>query len=219
MKKTFKMSNEKRMKEIILRLNDEFPVSKCALNYSNVFELLVATILSAQCTDKRVNIVTSRLFEKYERPEDYAGADLYEFQNDIHSTGFYRNKGKNIVNMAKMVVEKFGGKVPDQMSDLLILPGVARKTANVVLGIGFGKIEGIVVDTHVSRIAARLGFTKENNAVKIERVLMDLVDEKDWIEFSLLLIAHGRKTCKSRKPKCKDCELVDLCPRSSDFLG
>lgn len=213
-----RLTKKKRMAEVIIRLKEEFPNSKCALNYSSIFELLVATILSAQCTDERVNLVTDKLFKKYRRPEDYANAVLEEFQQDVRSTGFYRNKGKNIVNMAKMVVNDFGGEVPDQMEDLLKLPGVARKTANVVLGVGFGKNIGVVVDTHVTRIANLLGFTKEKNAVKIEKDLVKLIDQAEWTNLPLLFIDHGRKTCKARKPRCRECNLVDLCPGSVKFL-
>lgn len=212
------MSKKKRMQEVLRRLKSEFPNSKCALNFSNVFELLVATILSAQCTDERVNMVTADLFKKYKSPKGFAEADLEELQEDVRSTGFYRNKGKNIKSMAQRLVDDFDGEVPDNVDDLVSLAGVARKTANVVLGVGFGEPAGVVVDTHVGRLSRRLGFTKETNAVKVEKDLVKLVPKEDWVAMPLLFIDHGRKTCKSRKPRCKDCELVDICPGSKEFL-
>jgi endonuclease-3 len=196
---------------IIEILKAEFPNSKCALNYRNNFELLVATILSAQCTDKRVNMVTEKLFERYRTPYDFANADIFELEKLIHSTGFYRNKAKNILAMAKIVLEKFGGEVPAKMDDLLSLPGVARKTANVVLGVGFGINEGVVVDTHVKRISQRLGLSKEANPNLIEKDLMQVVPEDFRSAFSLLMIDHGRKTCNARKPLCESCGIRSYC--------
>lgn len=214
-----KSTKKQQASEILKRLKIKYPVVKCALNFSNNFELLVATILSAQCTDKRVNIVTEKLFKKYKTPKDYALAGQKDFEKDIHSTGFYRNKAKNIIGTAKIISEKYHGKVPDEMEKLIELPGVARKTANVVLSVGFKKNAGIVVDTHVSRLSNRLNLSKETNAVKIEKDLIKLIPQKEWEEFSLRLIQHGRDTCIARKPKCKECELVDICPASSNYLS
>lgn len=210
--------NERKRSEIIIEiLKEKYPEPKTALDYSNPFELLVAAVLSAQCTDKRVNEVTSELFDKYEDAGDFAEAPPEELEEDIRSTGFYRNKAKNIKNAARIIVEKHGGKVPDTMEELTDLPGVARKTANVVLGNAFGKREGIVVDTHVKRISRRLGFTQEKSPPKIEKDLMEIVPEKDWTDFSHLLIFHGRETCKARKPLCGRCVIAEHCPSRDSF--
>jgi len=187
------------------------PAPKCALRHRNALQLLVATILSAQCTDERVNLVTRALFRRYRSPGGYARADREELQEIIHSTGFFRNKAKSIQGMAKMLVDDFGGEVPGNMEDLLKLPGVARKTANVVLGTWFTIADGVVVDTHVSRIAARLGMTREKDPVKIERDLMAQLPKREWIAFSHRLILHGRGLCKARKPDCAPCALLDVC--------
>ncbi|MCB4790326.1 MAG: endonuclease III [Elusimicrobia bacterium] len=203
--------------EAIKRLKKEYPDAKVALSYSNPLEILVATILSAQCTDERVNIVTQALFKKYRKLDDYANADLKEFEQDIRSTGFYRHKAKNIINSAKLILKNFKGKVPDKMEEILTLPGVARKTANVVLGNAYGIIEGIVVDTHVIRLSQRLGFTKNEAPEKIEQDLMKIVPKKDWFAFSYLLQSHGRKICKARNPDCPGCFLNYLCPSSGKF--
>ena len=205
----------KRIGEIIRRLKKAYPDAKCSLNYSNAFELLVATILSAQCTDERVNIVTSKLFQKYKSPADYLAVSDEELQEDIRTTGFFRNKTKSIKGTSKMLLENFGGKVPQTMEELLTLHGVARKTANVVLGNAFHTASGVVVDTHVSRVSQRLGLTKERVPEKIEQDLMKLVPKKDWILFSHMLILHGRYVCKALKPDCPNCVLNDLCPSST----
>jgi endonuclease III len=205
---------KRRTRSIITRLKREFPDVKCALDHANPLELLVATILSAQSTDARVNIVTPALFAKYKSAADYAAANPDVFQSEIHSTGFFRNKTKSILGMAQALEERHDGQVPDTMDALVALPGVGRKTANVVLGNAFGKNEGVVVDTHVARISGLLKLTKQTNPEKIERDLMELVPRKDWTIFSHLLILHGRKTCIARRPKCESCRINDLCPSS-----
>lgn len=213
------MDNGKRVREIIRRLQREYPDAKCALNHSNAFELLIATILSAQCTDERVNKVTAELFRKYRGPADFAAVRQEELERDIHSTGFYRNKAKNIIAASRLILEKFNGQVPTRMEDLLTLPGVARKTANVVLGCAYGIAEGIVVDTHVSRLSQRLGLTKNTAPEKIEKDLMQIVPKRHWVMFSHWLIFHGRKVCKARNPACGECVLADLCPSYPVFMA
>jgi endonuclease-3 len=210
---------KQRAAMIIKRLKKEYPHAHCALNHSNAFELLIATILSAQCTDERVNIVTADLFRKYRSPNDFVNADLSELEKDIHSTGFFRNKAKNIQGASRRIIDEFGGKVPETMNDLLSLPGVARKTANVVLGNAFGIASGVVVDTHVSRLSQRLGLTKNENPEKIERDLIEFVPRKHWIIFPHWLITHGRRVCQARKPKCKECVLADICPSYDEFVS
>jgi endonuclease-3 len=205
---------KKRTQEIVRRLKRTYPDAKCSLNHTNPFELLIATILSAQCTDERVNIVTADLFRKYRGPEDYLKVPAHELEKDIQSTGFFRNKTKSIQGTSKLLSEKYHGEVPRTMEELLELPGVARKTANVVLGNAFEIKSGVVVDTHVTRLSHRLGLTKEKDAQKIERVLVQIVARKDWVIFSHLLIYHGRKTCKARSPQCEECVLEKLCPSS-----
>ena len=209
-----KSQRKERTEKIIKLLKRAYPDARCALNHSNAFELLVATILSAQCTDERVNIVTADLFRKYRKPEDYLKVPATELQQDIRTTGFFRNKTKSIQGACKMLVEEFGGEVPRTMEELLKLPGVARKTANVVLGVAYGIAEGIVVDTHVSRLSHRLGLTKQKDAGKIEMDLMELVPRRDWILFAHLLIFHGRRICKARRPLCEECAVEKLCPSS-----
>jgi endonuclease III len=204
----------KRTKKIVGLLRKQYPDAHCALNYSTPLELLIATILSAQCTDIRVNIVTAELFRKYRRLEDYAGATQDELEQDIHSTGFFRNKAKSIRGATQMILEKYQGQVPQTMDKLLALPGVARKTANVVLGNAFGITSGIVVDTHVARLSERLGLSKAAQPEKIELDLQALVQKQDWIHFSHLLIWHGRAVCAARKPLCATCTLESLCPSS-----
>jgi endonuclease-3 len=213
------MPNDKkeRTREIIRRLKKAYPDAHCALIHSNAFELLIATILSAQCTDERVNIVTADLFRKYRGPADYLKVPQFELEKDIHSTGFFRNKSKNIQAACKRMIEDFNGQVPQTMDELLTLPGVARKTANVVLGNAFGIASGVVVDTHVARLSQRLGLTTNENAEKIEKDLVDLVPKRDWIVFPHLLITHGRRICQARKPQCPDCVLNDICPSSKAF--
>lgn len=204
---------KKHAAEIIKRLKKEYPDAHCALNHTNAFELLVATILSAQCTDERVNIVTANLFRKYRKPEDYINVAQEELEKDIHSTGFYRNKAKNIQGACQKIIDIYNGEIPNTMDELLVLNGVARKTANVVLGNAFGIASGVVVDTHVSRLSQRLGLTEETAPEKIEKDLSALVLKKDWIMFPHWLISHGRKICQARKPKCAECVLENICPK------
>lgn len=201
-----------RMPEITRRLWAAHPDACCALTHEDPFQLLVATILSAQCTDERVNKVTPTLFEKYPTPAAFAGADRGELEEMVRSTGFFRNKAKHIQEAAQRIVHDFGGEIPQNMDDLLSLAGVARKTANVVLGVGFHIADGVVVDTHVSRLSQRLGLTVEKTPKKIEQDLMALTPQSEWIDLSHLLIFHGRRVCDARKPNCEACTLADLCP-------
>lgn len=203
-----------RVRKIIVRLARAYPDATCALYHSNALELLVATILSAQSTDARVNMVTPALFARYRAARDYAAADPKTLEEAIHSTGFFRNKTKSIIGMAQALVERHGGEVPDTMADLVALPGVGRKTANVVLGTWFGKNEGIVVDTHVQRLTTLLGLTREAQPEKIERDLMALVPRQRWTWFSHTLILHGRRVCIARRPRCEECVVNSLCPSS-----
>ncbi len=205
---------KQRTEEIIERLKKEYPDAHCELIHSNAFELLVATILSAQCTDARVNIVTANLFRKYRTPQDYLNAAPEELEQDIRPTGFFRNKAKSIRGASQKIHENFGGEIPQTMEELLTLDGVARKTANVVLGNAFGIASGVVVDTHVLRVSQRLGLTENITPEKIEKDLSEFVPQKDWIMFPHWLIAHGRKICQARKPKCAECVLENLCPSS-----
>jgi endonuclease-3 len=206
-------NKKKRAGKVFTELKKLYPAVKCSLNHVSPLELLVATILSAQCTDERVNIVTAGLFKKYRTAEDYAAATQEEFENDIRSTGFYRNKAKNIRAAAALLTAEFGGKVPQTMDELLRLPGVARKTANVVLGSAYGIAAGVVVDTHVKRLAFRLGLTKHTDPAKIERDLMRAVPQADWIWFAHALVLHGRAVCGARKPLCAGCPVTKLCPK------
>lgn len=210
---------KKRVRQIIRTLKKEYPDARCSLDHTSPLELLVATILSAQCTDERVNLVTADLFRKYRAWEDYASAPPAELERDIHSTGFFRNKAKSIQGACRMIGERHGGRVPDSMEELLELPGVARKTANVVLGNAYGIASGVVVDTHVARLSERLGLSAEKQPEKIERDLAQLVPESDWIIFPHLLIAHGRKVCKARTPLCGECPVAKLCPSAFKFDG
>jgi endonuclease-3 len=205
---------KQRVTKIIRALKRAYPDATCSLNHSNAFELLIATILSAQCTDERVNIVTAELFRKYRKPLDYLKVSPVELQEDIRTTGFFRNKAKSIQGTSKMLVHEYGSKVPKTMEELLELPGVARKTANVVLGNAFGIAAGVVVDTHVTRLSRRLGLTVQKQAEKIEADLMQIVPKKDWVIFPHLLIAHGRKICKARNPLCAECVVEKFCPSS-----
>lgn len=200
------------MAEIIKRLKKEFPVLKSALDFSNPFQLLVATILSAQTTDSHVNKVTETLFRKYKSVRDFSGVDPAVLEKDVSSVNFYRNKAKNIQNAAKMIIEKFNGEVPRTMEELVSLPGVARKTGNIVLYNAFGITDGIAVDTHVIRLANRLGLTKHDDPVKIEKDLMEIAPKKEWGNLTHLLIYHGRKTCQARKMMHSECVLRDICP-------
>ena len=203
-----------RARQIIRLLKRAYPDAKCSLNHSNAFELLIATILSAQCTDERVNMVTADLFRKYRKPEDYLKVAPAELQEDIRTTGFFRNKTRSIQGAAKVLTEEYSGRVPETMDELLELPGVARKTANVVLGNAFGVKAGVVVDTHVTRLSRRLGFTKQKQAEKIELDLIQIVPKRDWVIFPHLLIYHGRRICKARNPLCADCVIEKYCPSS-----
>lgn len=208
---------DEKIFEIIEILRYEYPGVRVALLHSDPFELLVATILSAQCTDRQVNEVTEKLFKKYRSIHDYIAASQEELEKEIYSTGFYRNKAKNIKKMCEMLVNNFNGEVPDTMEELVTLPGVARKTANIVLSDAFGKLEGIAVDTHVKRLSFRLGLTDKIDQDKIEKDLMEIVPRKDWGNFSLLLIHHGRNICNARKPACIKCVLNRLCPLAFSF--
>lgn len=203
-----------RFSTIYRRLKKEYPEARCALNFSNPHEMLFATILSAQCTDEMVNKVTSKLFHKYRTLGDYANADPLEFQKDIKSTGFFRQKTKSIQATARKLLEDFDGAVPGSMEELVTLPGAARKTANIVLGNAFGKVEGIAVDTHVRRLSQRLGLTQQHDPVRIERDLMQIVPKPKWFHMTYLFIEHGRKVCKAPVPRCEECVVNDLCPSS-----
>ncbi len=205
---------KQRTKKIVSLLRKAYPDARCSLNHSNALELLIATILSAQCTDERVNIVTADLFRKYHQAVDYLKVPIIELEQDIRSTGFFRNKAKSIQGACKLIVENFGRQVPQNFDELLTLPGVARKTANVVMGNAFGVASGVVVDTHVSRITQLLRLTENTTPEKIEKDLIELVPQKDWIDFSHLLIYHGRAVCIARRPQCDKCVLEKLCPSS-----
>lgn len=206
-----------RLKRILDRLRAAYPEARCELSFRDPLELLIATILSAQTTDKQVNVVTARLFEKYRTAADYAHVALSELEEDLKSIGLFRNKARNIQNCCKKLLDRFGGNVPRTMGELIELDGVGRKTANVVLGNAFGMSEGIVVDTHVARIANRLGLVSESNPQKIEAALQKIVPQGDWIMFSHLLIWHGRRRCYARKPDCPNCEVNPLCPSAGKF--
>ncbi len=207
---------KKRARRIVTHLHRMYPDADCALSHKKAWQLLISTILSAQSTDETVNRVTTALYKKYKKPADFLSVPEEELQQDIHATGFFRQKTKSIRGACRLLVEEFGGGVPDNMEDLVRLPGVARKTANVVLGTWFGKNEGVVVDTHVGRIAERLALTWNNknskDAVRIEKDLMEIVPQKDWTFFSHALIWHGRRVCDARKPDCEACKLSELCP-------
>ena len=203
---------KKRVEKIIEILKKEYGKPKTALKFRNPFELIVATILSAQCTDERVNKITPHLFKKYPTVKSFAEADLKELEKDIRPTGFYKNKARNIKNLSKKLLDEFNGKVPDRMEDLIKLPGVARKTANIVLSSAFGKAEGIAVDTHVRRLSRRLGLSENDDPNKIEEDLMRIVPKKHWLYFNYLLVEHGRKICQARKPKCDSCKITPYCP-------
>jgi endonuclease-3 len=205
---------DERAPAIIKILKRAYPDAHVALNFTTPFECLIATILSAQCTDERVNIVTRELFAKYHGPADYLEVPEDELREDIRSTGFYNQKARSIRGACARIVEVYGGEVPETMEDLVTLPGVARKTANIVMGNGFGKVEGIAVDTHVRRLANRLGFSQETDPDKIERDLMRLVPRKDWFPFTYVIIDHGRAICHARKPDCAACPVSHLCPSS-----
>jgi endonuclease-3 len=204
-------TDPKRVAEILQKLDEAYPAAECELKHENAFELLISTILSAQCTDVRVNQVTATLYQKYRGPKDFAYADPAELEKEIRPTGFFRNKTKSVMGASKAIVEQFGGDVPRTMEEMLTLPGVARKTANVVLGTAYGIPSGIVVDTHVQRLANRLDLTRNEDPKKIEQDLMQIIPKDKWIQFSHQLIWHGRRVCAARKPKCVECNLESLC--------
>ena len=206
---------KERVNKIIKLLTQQYPEIKTALIHSNPFQLLIATILSAQSTDKQVNKITPLLFDKFKTPEDFANASLKEIEGMVSSVNFYKNKARYISLLSKIIVKQYNNKVPDTMKELIKLPGVARKTANVVLSHGFGKNEGIVVDTHVKRLTARLGFTTNTDPVKIEEDLMKIIPKKEWGGFAFRLILHGRNICIAKKPKCNICIIEKLCPSST----
>ena len=213
------IERRQRVEKILPLLKQMYPEARCSLNHNSPLELLVATILSAQCTDDRVNIVTKDLFRKYRSAADYARVPQEKFEKEMQSTGFFRNKAKSIRGMAAELVEKHGGKVPQTMEELVALPGVGRKTANVVLGNAFNQNVGVVVDTHVTRVSNRLALTSHKiDAVKIEQDLMQIVPQDQWTLFSHLLIHHGRKICQARKPKCEICPLLAYCPAGQKFM-
>lgn len=209
------LDRKKQATEVVRRLRREYPDAHCALDHGSPFELLIATILSAQCTDARVNIVTADLFRKYQGPADYLTVPQTELERDIHSTGFFRNKAKNIRAACRRIIEVYGGKVPQTMEDLLTLAGVARKTANVVLGNAFGVTSGVVVDTHVARLSQLLELTPNKTPERIENDLKELLPKKVWILFPHWMISHGRKVCIARRPKCGLCVLADICPSAT----
>jgi endonuclease-3 len=207
-----------RIKPIIRLLRKHYPNVRTALEFADPLQILVATILAAQSTDKLVNTVTPALFRKYPTAEAFARADRTELEGEIHSTGFFRNKAKNIIGAAQRIVSAYGGVVPDSMIELVTLPGVARKTANIVLSAGYGKAEGIAVDTHALRLSQRLGLSRQDDPVKVERDLMALVPKDDWLDFNYLLVDHGRAVCQARKPDCPHCFLRRLCPSATKFF-
>src|SRR6266550_4230421 len=209
---------QERAADIVSKLKRMYPKAKCSLDFTNPFELLIATMLSAQSTDARVNIVTKSLFRKYPNPAAFASASQVEMERDVKQTGFFRNKAKAVIAASTAIMERHGGEVPQTMEELTALPGVGRKTANVVLSNAFKKPVGIVVDTHVARVSARLGLTANSDPVKIEDDLMKLIPQKEWTPFSHRLIAHGRAICVARKPKCAECRLNELCPSAEEPL-
>jgi len=202
---------QKKVETVLVGLQKTIPDAHCALHHVNPFQLLVATVLSAQCTDERVNKVTSQLFKKYPTPQAFSQAEIGRIEEEIRSTGYFKAKARNIQNASRMIIEKFGGIVPDSMDELTQLPGVGRKTANVILSSAFGKSEGIVVDTHVSRVSQRLGLSKNQDPAKIEEDLMELFDRENWNFISHAMILHGRRVCNARKPDCEHCILWDPC--------
>ncbi len=213
-----KRSAKERIGKIIRVLRREYPRSRTALHHETPLQILVATILAAQCTDERVNQITPGLFRKYPTAEALAAADRQELEVEIRPTGFFRNKAKSIIGASRKIVGDFGGKVPANMADLVTLPGVARKTANIVLSSGYGIAEGIAVDTHVKRLSGRLGLSRQHDPDKIERDLMKLVPEKDWLDFNYMLVNHGRAVCRARKPRCPECPLRSLCPSAGKLF-
>jgi endonuclease-3 len=212
------LSAKERIPDIIKILRKHYPATCTALHFETPLQILVATILSAQCTDVRVNMITPSLFKKYPTAREFARARQEDLEQEIRSTGFFRNKAKNIIAAAQMMCADFSGKVPDTMEDLIKLPGVARKTANIVLSSGYKKAEGIAVDTHVKRLSERLGLSTKTNPEKIEQDLLTLVPKKDWLDFNYLLVNHGRAICIARKPKCLECPVQLLCPAAKKFM-
>lgn len=212
-------NGEDRINEVIKILQEFYPKSISALKFKTPLQILIATILSAQCTDEKVNQITPSLFKKYKTASDFAQADQGELEEEIRPTGFFRNKTKCIINTSKKIVADFGGEVPDNMDSLITLPGVARKTANIVLSSAFKKAEGIAVDTHVKRLSWRLGLSKEKDPDKIEQDLLAIVPRKDWLDLNYMLVNHGRKICQARKPNCPECVLKHLCPSAQEFLS
>ena len=212
-------AERQRAEQIVAGLRQLYPDAKCSLDFTTPLELLVATMLSAQCTDERVNQVTKSLFTKYRSAQDYASADPETLEQDVKQTGFYRNKAKHIREAAQLLVERYGGEVPQAMDELIALPGVARKTANVVMGNAYGVVEGVVVDTHVGRLARRLGLTESEDPVRVEQDLMALAPQRDWLDLSHMLIMHGRAICQARKPLCAECALAPICPTARVELG
>ncbi len=206
------MTEQERVTELMARLRQMYPDAKCSLDFTTPLELLVATILAAQCTDERVNQVTVSLFKKYQTAQDYVSASLQQLEQDLKQINFYRNKAKNIQATGAILVQRYGGQVPKTMRELLTLPGVARKTANVVLGNAFGQVEGVIVDTHVKRISQRLGLTHSDDPIQIEQDMMKKLPRQDWLDFTHLLIYHGRAICQARKALCDQCALIDICP-------
>ena len=212
------LSAKERISEIVKILRKHYPATCTALHFETPLQILVATILSAQCTDERVNMITPGLFKKYPSAQAFARARQEELEQEIRSTGFFRNKSKSIIGATRMICSDFGGKVPDAMEDLIKLPGVARKTANIVLSSGYKKAEGIAVDTHVKRLSERLGLSRQTDPEKIEKDLMLIVPKKDWLDFNYLLVNHGRAICIARKPKCPECPVQKLCPAANKFM-
>lgn len=208
----------RRIGPVIRLLRSHYPQARTALAFGNPLEILVATILAAQCTDERVNTITPGLFRKYPSAAAFAAADRAELEAEIRPAGFFRNKARSIVGASRRIVEAYGGRVPDTLEELVTLPGVARKTANIVLAAGFGKAEGIAVDTHAGRLARRLGFSRHEDPVKVERDLMALVPRPDWLDFNFLLVEHGRALCQARRPKCPECFLRRLCPAAAKLF-
>ncbi len=206
-----------RIVKIIKILEKKYPTSRTALAFESPLQILIATILAAQCTDVRVNQITPGLFKKYPTAEAFAGADRAELEMEIRPSGFFRNKAKSIIGAAQKIVTDFGGRVPDTMAELITLPGVARKTANIVLSSGYGKAEGIAVDTHVRRLSGRLGLSKQRDPEKIELDLLAIVPKKDWLDFNYMLVNYGRDICQARKPKCPECVIKHLCPSVKQF--
>ncbi len=206
-----------RVTQIIRLLRKAYPRSRTTLSHTTPFQILIATILSAQCTDVRVNKITPSLFRKYGGPADFARARQSVLEGEIRSTGFFRNKARNIIAASKKIVDDFGGRVPDTMAELITLPGVARKTANIVLSSGYGKAEGIAVDTHVKRLSGRMGLSKETDPDKIERDLMGIVPRRDWLDFNYIIVNHGRAVCQARKPLCPQCVVRGLCPSAGSY--